>query len=445
MMSPVTGAEIIEKHESAYSKRTPRSSAAFQSAREYFPGGSDRSGTFYRPYPIWVDKAENCRLTDVDGNEYIDFHNCFTVTVLGHAHPQIVRAIQDQAARGLVYGAATPSILRWADLICRRVRSIEKIRFANSGTEAVMFAIRAARAFTGKDLILKMQDGFIGTYDPAVNPSDAPGLPKSVLNDSITIPFNDNEAAEKAITQNRDRLAAVVLEPMMGRTGQIPPKDGYLSFLREVTAANHVLLIFDEIQCFRVDYGGVQNVYGIKPDITALGKVIGGGLPVGALGGRADIMDQLAPGAKVYHSGTFTANPIVAAAGVAALEQLTAGQIARINGLGEALATGMRQVISRLNIKAQVTGLGSLQNLHFNTAPVTDGRTAVEGRTKYGDLRHLVFLALMERGVLSNEGGLFSISTPMTEKEIDTAVQAVGDVLVALRPFIEQLHPELTG
>lgn len=439
-----TWRDICEKYENAYRARTPGSYRAFQSAKS-FPGGSDRSGTFYRPYPFCIAEAAGCRVKDIDNNEYIDFHNCFTVTVLGHAHPAIVQAIQSQASKGTVFGGPTLAVFDWADAVCRRIKSVQKIRFANSGSEAMMFAIRAARAFTGKDVILKMQDGFIGTYDPAMSPSDAPGLPRSVRNDSITVPFNDRGAVEKAIVENSDRLAAVVLEPMMGRTGQIPPLQGYLPFVRDIASAHGVLLVFDEIQCFRVDYGGAQNIFGVEPDITVLGKIIGGGLAVGALGGRADIMDQLSPGGKIYHSGTFTSNALTAAAGLAALQQLTISEIARINQLGERLAVRLRQLIDNAGVKAQVTGRGSLQNLHFSTVPVIDGRTSVEARKKYQDVRHIVFLALLDRGILSNEAGLFSISTPMSEREVDLAADALEEVLGELVPHLRNVHPELAS
>jgi len=365
---------------------------------------------------------------------------------LGHGNPKAMEAVRNQLKKGTVHGALHPIVVRWSEMICERVESIEQIRFAASGTEAVMVGIKAARAFTGRDKIVKIEEGYCGDYDPVVNPSNAPGLPKSVLADSITIPFNNKEAAEKAIIENKDQLAAVVAEGMLGKTGQVPPKDGYLSFLREVTAANNVLLILDEIQCFRIDYGGVQHIFGIKPDLTALGKLIGGGFPVGAIGGRADIMNLFSPEVQtIFHSGTFTANPVTAVAGVATLEQFTATEIARINRLGESLADGIRKVFAKLNIKGQMTGRGSLQNLHFSLVPVVDGKTVEEGRKVYKDILHMLNLALLERGIFSSEKGLFCMSTPMTEKEIDMAVKAVDDALSELRPYIEQVHPELVG
>ena len=306
-----------------------------------------------------------------------------------------------------------------------------------------MGAIRGARGVTGKDKIIKTEGCFHGSWDPTVYPSKAVGLPQSILADSMTIPYNDKEAAEKAITENKDQLAAMIVEGQMGVAGQIPPKEGYLSFLREVTTANNVLLILDEVQSFRLDYGGMQHIVDIKPDLTIFGKIIGGGLPAGAFGGRRDIMELFSPWVnKISHTGTFSGNPITAIAGVATLEQVTPEAIARLNKLGESLAEGIRQVFAKLNIKGQVTGTGSLQNIHFSPVLVVDGKTAAEANK---DAIHLLHLALMERGIFIASRGCFDTSTPMTEREIDTAIKAVDDSLSEMLPYIEQIWPELIG
>jgi glutamate-1-semialdehyde 2,1-aminomutase len=335
-------------------------------------------------------------------------------------------------------------VVRWAEMMCRRVRSVKRIRFTNSGTEAVMMAVRAARAFTGKDKILKMDWGYGGSYDPVIYPSDAVGVPRSAQADSLVIPYNDGQATEAAIAENKDRLAAVVVEGMMGAAGQIPPEEGYLKHLREVTAASGVLLILDEIQCFRLDCGGIQQLAGIEPDITTFGKIIGGGFPVGAFGGRAPVMELFAPDSQqVSHSGTLNANPVTATAGVATLEQLTAAEIARLNGLGELLADGIRRVFRDLGVRGQVTGRGSLQNIHFCPVPVKDGHTAKAMANQ--EIVPLLHLALMERGVFMGKTGLLDISTPMGESEIKQAVEAVAVALEDLLPAIRQTWPELTG
>lgn len=434
-------AKVEQKYEKAYRMRTPKSRAASESAKKYMPGGETRMSIYFPPHPLWIDHANGCRFTDLDGSEYIDFNNCYSALVLGHANPKVVKAVKDQIMNGTAHAALMPIVIRWAELLCQRVKSVEKVRFTNSGTEAVMMAIRVARAFTGKDKIIKMEGGYYGSYDPVVYPSDAAGLPKSILTDSITIPYNDEQVAERAILGNRGQVAAVIVEGMTGATGQIPPKEGYLDFLRKVTKENDILLILDEVQCFRINYGGVQNIFGIKPDLTTLGKLIGGGFPVGAFGGRKEIMDFCsAQSQRVYHSGTFNGNPVTAIAGIATLEQFSAEEITRINNLGESISRGICGIFAKLGIKGQVTGLGSLQNLHFSQEPVVDGKTAMEANK---DIQRLLHLALMERGIFVSSRTSISICTPMTKKEIERAIEAVDDALAELKPYIEQIWPEL--
>lgn len=450
--------EAIRQFEETYVKRTPKSRTALDTATKVLPGGDSRIATFFYPYPLFLDRGSGCRVTDVDGNEYLDFHNCYTALIHGHGYPPIVDAVRKVVGRfatGL--GAPTTLITEWAETLCRRVNSVERVRFCNSGTEAGLLAIRAARAFTGKNRILKIEGGFNGSYDTLVHPSDAPGLPRSVQTDQLNVPFNATEAAAKIVHDNRDELACMVVEGMMGAAGQIPPKKGYLEYLRKVTQENNVLFVLDEVMCFRLDCGGIQRIYDINPDLTMFGKFIGGGFPVGALGGRQEIMaqfdpikgqtlNQASPGlpamAQIFHGGTFNANPVVATAGKIMLEHLSAEKIARINRLGERLGVGIRNVFARLNIKAQVTGIGSLQNLHFTPEPVVDFQTAQTGRNQ---LMHLVHLGLLKRGIFLPARGLFNISTPMTEKDIDTAVVAMDDVMTEMKPLIEKVWPDLTN
>ncbi len=423
-------AEVTKKYEDTYRKRTQKSRATLEAARKYMPGGDTRTSIWFEPYPFWIDKAEGCRFTDVDGHEYIDFHNCYTTMILGHANPKVVAAVREQAAKGTAFGALIPTVVRWSELICNMVESVDKVRFGNSGTEAVMIALRVARGLTGKDMILKTDGCYHGSYDPVVYPSDATGIPKSARGDSIIVPYNDKEAAEKAIVENKDRLAAVIVEGAMGAAGMIPPRNGYLEFLRKVTAENGVLFILDEVISLRLAWGGVQSIYGIKPDLTTMAKIIGGGYPVGALGGREDLMQLFSPEVRrVYHAGTLNANPITATAGVATMEQLNAQVIDKINKLGESFADGVRAVFKKLNIKGQVTGMGSLQNIHFSDKPVVNGKSAREANK---DLLHLFYLAMQERGMFSAARGLYVMSTPMTQKEIDSTVKAVDDVMTEL-------------
>lgn len=435
--------EVIQKYESAYKKRNTQSFRYLEAARQFMPGGDTRTSIWFPPYPIWIDRAEGCGFVDTDGNAYIDFHNCYSTMILGHANPDVVAAVREQAARGTALGALIPTVVEWAERICGMVESVDKIRFTNSGTEAVMMALRLARGFSGKDLILKTEGCYHGSYDPVVYPSDATGLPNSVRGDSLIVPYNDNAAAEEAIVSNKDRLAAMIVEGAMGAAGMVPPRDGYLQFLRKVTRENDVLLILDEVISLRLAWGGLQSIYGIRPDLTTMGKIIGGGYPVGAVGGREDLMQLFSPQVhKVNHSGTLNANPITATAGLATLKQLDETVIENINRLGESFAEGMRSIFQRLDIKGQVTGMGSLQNIHFSDRPVVDGKSA---RSVNTDLRHLFYLGMIERGFFSASRALYVMSTPMTRKEIDGALAAAEDALKELKPTIEEIWPELIG
>ena len=436
--------EITSKVEGDYQKRTPKSLAVMDGARRVMPGGDTRRSIFFFPYPIWIDRADGCRLRDEDGNEYLDFHNCYTVMVLGHGNPRVKAALKEQLDQGTTaLGAFKKIVVRWADMLCQRVESVDKVRFTNTGTESVMMAIRAARAITGKDKLIMEEGGYHGAYDTVVYPPRSAGLPKSIWQDTILVPYNDKAAMEKAIVQNKDQVALVILEGLMGSAGMIPQKDGYLKFVRDITAINNIIFILDEIISFRLDYGGVQHIEGIKPDLTAFGKIMAGGTAGAALGGREDIMQQFSPESqRLLHSGTLNANPLAAAAGVAQMEQITPEAIARINQLGESLAAGIRGVFHKANIKGQVTGTGSLLNVHFSPVPVVDGRTAGEANK---DILHLFHLSLINRGLLTPDRAMFCISTPMTQKEIDTAVQAVDDTVTQLKPYIEQIWPELVG
>lgn len=436
-------ADVTRKYEDAYAKRSKKSKEVLEKARKYMPGGDTRTSIWFEPYPFWIDQAVGCRFTDIDGNEYLDMHNCYTTMILGHANPRVVAAVREQCARGTALGALVPTVVRWSELVCGMVPTIDKVRFTNSGTEAVMMAIRLARGLTGKDLILKTDGCYHGSYDPVVFPSDAAGISRGNRAESMIVPFNDRKAAEKAIIENKDRLAAVIVEGAMGAGGMIPPRDGYLEHLRKVTRENGVLFILDEVISLRLAWGGVAAIYKIKPDITTMAKIIGGGYPVGAFGGREELMQQLSPAVrKVYHAGTLNANPITAAAGVATMEQLNARVIDDINKLGESFADGVRTVLKKLNIKGQVTGIGSLQNVHFSDKPVLDGKSAREANK---ELLHLYYLAMLERGIFSASRGLYVMSTPMTQKEINMAVKAAEDTMTELKPYIEDLWPELIG
>ena len=442
-------AEYNQNVADVYRQRTPKSMQVIDNACKYVPDGDMRISIWFEPYPTVMDRGDSCRLYDVDGNEYLDFSNNWTSMVLGNNHPKVVEAIIRQAPRGSAMAAPPEAAYEWAKLLCDRIPSVERVRFCTSGTEAVMFAIRAARAFTGKDKILKMEGNYHGSYDIMEMTVGwrklPPGLPKSAELDVIVTPFNDKETAEKLIKENREELAAVIVEPVMGAAGMIPPEDDYLKFLQKVAAENDVLLIADEVISFRLAMGGAQQIFDFKPDLTTLGKAIGGGMPVGAFGGRKDVMAVYSPKHKrpAHHAGTFVASPIAVAAAVAGLKELTAEAIDHINSLGWSMAENMQKVLDELKIKAQIKGYGSLQQIHFTPEPIHTASTAFF--TINRDVLRLFHLSLMNKGVFIPNRGFFSVSTPMTQAETGKAVDAVAECLTELKPLIQEIAPQLIG
>jgi glutamate-1-semialdehyde 2,1-aminomutase len=427
--------------EAAYRARTARSAELHREALELMPGGVTRSVTFYPPYPTYVSEGCGCLVTDVDGNQYLDLLNNFGSMLHGHGHPAIVQAVSERVSRGTDFGTATELHIEMARTLKARVPSVERIRFANSGTEALLYAIRAARAFTGRAKILKMEGGYHGGYDSvvvSVNPgttstpypqgvAGSPGMPAGTVADTLIAPFNDLPAAADIIRRHRDELAVVLVEPVMVR-GMIPAEREFLVGLREVTRECGVLLLVDEVVTFRLSSGGAQEMFGVIPDITTFGKVIGGGLPVGAFGGRADIMAVFDPASPkpVHHSGTFAGNAATMSAGLAALEAYPAGEASRINRLGDRLRQGLRERISARSVKAQVTGLGSLVGLHFTDHPVRDYQSAFRADR---DVMLATHIALLNRGIFARPAGGFFLSTPMSEAEIDRTIEVFGQAL----------------
>jgi glutamate-1-semialdehyde 2,1-aminomutase len=434
--------------EQLYRKRTPNSAALHQVAQRFMPGGDTRSATYFAPYPLFLDHGAGCRVADVDGNEYIDFLNNYTSLVHGHAHPRITEAVSRQIVKGTAYASPLELQIQLARVLCERVPSLEQVRFCNSGTEATMSVIRAAKAFTSRNKIIKMEGGYHGSHDAAevsvappldrAGPLEAPysvpgsaGLFHGVLADVVVVPFNNLEATSRIIDRHRDDLAAVIVEPVMGSQGVIPADTSYLELLREATRACGALLIFDEVVTFRLAYGGAQQLYGIRPDLTALGKIIGGGFPVGAFGGRADIMALFDPrDSKLSQSGTFNGNAVTMVAGLASLELLTPEEIVRINQLGERLRAGLRSALTKTGTMGQINGIGSLSQIHFTSQVVRDYRSA-QGFSK--QMPPLVHLALLIRGVFTANRGEWAISTPMRETEIDLAVQMFQSALEGIQ------------
>ena len=437
--------KVLAGEMEAYRNRTRRSAALRETARAVLPGGNNRSSIFLQPYPVYVTEGAGCRVTDLDGNIYVDFGNNYTAAILGHAHPAVVAALTAQARRGASFAAPTQGEITLARLLCERIPSVERVRFTNSGTEATLMACRAARAFTGRPAIAKFEGGYHGSHEHAevsvappldrAGPPDAPlavpsipAIPEGVVRDVLVLPYNNADAATRLIRANRDRLAAVLVEPILGAAKMIPGRPEFLRTLREVTAECGVLLIFDEVISFRVGPGGVQGLLGIRPDLTTLGKIIGGGLPVGAFGGRADIMALFDPSEgspRVAHAGTFNGNPMTMEAGIATLRELTPAAYERLGALGHRLRLGAQKAFDEAGLTGCTTGLESLFNLHFAPPPITDYRAAARGDH---EALHAAVVMLLNRGIMLVPKGSGCTSTPMGEAEVDGFLAAFREV-----------------
>lgn len=451
--------EYFNKIKAVYIKKRPKSEQLYREAQSYLPGGDTRTVTFYRPFPTFMEKGEGWRLYDVDGNAYIDFGNNQTSLIHGHAHTKVVEAVIGQVKRGSVFSAPVECQYKLGKIICDRIPSADKVRFCNSGTEATLGAIRLARAYRKKYKVVKVEGGYHGSHDlveisvkpppekagTAERPNSVPediSVPPNVVKDCIVIPFNKPDAAEEIILEHQKDLAAVILEPVQGSCGMIPSDPEYIRRIREVTSRHSIPLIFDEVYTLRLARGGWQEIYNILPDITALGKIIGGGYPVGAIAGREEFMNLFSPLNPDFlvHSGTFNGNPVTMVAGAAALEALTAFEINRINELGGKLRGKFENVLEEVGIIAQVTGTGSLSQIHFTKEEVKEWRSAATARV---DLRTMLQLLFMDRGIFPAARMMLNISTPMREEEIEEAAQALKSSLIELKPYIEKAAPEL--
>ena len=423
------------------------SHAIYNRALASLPGGNTRTTVFMKPYPIYAARGEGCRIWDVDGNEFIDCINNFTSLIHGHAHPSLIEAATRQLSVGSAFGLPTESEIDLAELLVSRLPSVQQVRFANSGTEAVMMALKAARAFTGRPKIAKCEGAYHGSYDYAevsLDPSPdawgrnapvsvayAKGTPDNVLADVVTIPFNDTEAAVSLVREHGSELACVMVDPMPNRAGLAPADKAYLNALREITREVGALLVFDEVITFRLGHSGAQGLWGIDPDLTTLGKIVGGGFPVGAIAGRKEVMSVFDPRSgkpALPHGGTFSANPVTMRAGLAAMQLLDEAAFTRLNVIGEAVREGVNEAFRRKGVPGGTVGLGSLLKIHFADRKIRDYRSAymTEQETK----RQAVFnLGLLNRGVLAASYGLMALSTPMTDADVDTIVAAASDAL----------------
>jgi glutamate-1-semialdehyde 2,1-aminomutase len=416
-----------------YERATPRSRELFEEAHAYMPGGDTREVTYHAPYPSFVEEASGCTLTTADGGELLDFLNNYTAAVLGHAPDPVVEAVCERFRRGSGFAAPTEEATDLARRIVERTPSVERVRFANSGTEATMNAIRAAVAHTGREEVLKLHGGYHGTHDTALVGVDGegpePGVPREVGRRVHTTRFNDPDALTAAFERHGTDLACFVVEPVMGHAGMIPATTDYLEAARDLTEDTDTLLIFDEVMTYRLAVGGAQERYGVTPDLTALGKFIGGGLPAGAFGGRADVMGVFDPSSDgVTHSGTFNGNPATMAGGAATLDALDAAAIERINDLGAEARERLAGAAEAAGVPVEVTGDGSFFNVHLTDSPVTDHDSSAAG----APANRRLFMETRNRGVFLAPRGMGNVSTPMGGAELDRLVEAFGEALGAV-------------
>lgn len=432
-----TGAElgrIADELRQDYVAHTPASAAAYERAKRSMPGGDTRTVAFHPPYPLTMAGGSGYELTDLDGNVYIDLLNNYTSLIHGHAFRPITEAVTAQLAHGTNYAAAIQAQSELAERLTERVESVDKVRFTNSGTEATMMAIRGARAFTGRELIVKMEGGYHGTFDdfevsmhPPVDsgPDDAPiatidtrGVPRNRLETVAVIPFNNVAAAERIFAERGSEIAAVILEPVMGSAGMLPADLEFLQALRSLTSRHGALLMFDEVMSFRLGYGGMQGVYGVTPDITSFAKIMSGGFPGGAFGGSDEVMSIFDPFSSqpLWQSGTFNGNAVTMVAGATALDHYGAEDVERINRLGDQLRSRIGMLLEMYGFGATVTGYGSFGAIHFTDQPVRTYRDAARSNQ---DLKRLLHLALLREGLFVAPRLMFCISTPMTDSTLD--------------------------
>ena len=432
--------------------QAPISGALFERARKVMPSGYTRQMAVSKPHPIYAAEADGCWVTDVEGVKRVDYVNNFTAMIHGHNHPTIVGAVHEQAHRLMSCILPTESEIQLAELLCERIPSLEEVRFMNSGTEAVMIAVKAARAYTGKPRIAKMEGGYHGQFDltetsfqplpdkwgDAEAPNSvahAEGTPQSVLDEVLVLPLNNIEATRTLLRAHADTLAGVIIDPLRLQLGLVMPQQDYLEMLREETEKLGIVLIFDEVMCLRTSYHGTQGMRGITPDLTTMGKIIGGGMPIGGMGGKREIMSVFSVDdgdPKVKHSGTFTANPMSMHVGYVGMSLLTPAAFDELDRLGMRLRDGLDRIRTDLGIPGYVEGAGSLCAFVMNETPLTSWRDLFDA-VMGGFLQRIETYQklLMEEGLATMRGG-FVLSTPMDDDVIDFTLAGVERALTRM-------------
>lgn len=416
-----------------------RSKLLYEKSSALLPGGVSSPVRAFKPYPRFIKSGKGSRIFDVDDNEYIDYCMAFGPLILGHANEVISNAVADQLSRGTLFGAPSELEIEFAESVCRHFPSIEMLRPVSTGTEATMHAIRLARGYTGRKKIVKMEGGFHGAHDSVLvkagsgalthSVPNSAGIPEESTKNTILVPFNDLNAINDAFKTNPGEIAAVITEPVMGNTGPILPKQDYLKELREITIQNGSLLIFDEvITGFRLSLGGAQEYFGVKPDITTLGKIVGGGLPIGVFGASSEIMSSVSPVGPVYQAGTFAGNPLSMSAGIAAIKCLEKINYEDLNSLGELMRSSLDKAADDLNIPHRVQGIGSLFQLFLTSKPVENYADALTCDAA-GFMR--LFQGLLDEGIYvpPSQYETSFVSTAHTASDVRKTVDAFSKVM----------------